>query len=117
MAQSQCGKNRTLPFDLAGICPLAGPKCPLGGLKSPLGGLKVCRADIVDDEGEATTAPGTSAMPGNGVNVLIGPAEECMDHFRISSGSVEEYIDKRKGPVEECMGHFRSSSGPVEECI
>ena len=66
VAPSHCGRNRTLPVDLAGICPLAGLKRPLGGLKSPLGALKEGRADIVDDEGEATTAPGTSARPGSG---------------------------------------------------
>ena len=32
-ASSHCGKNRTLPIDLAGDWPLGGPKCPLGGPK------------------------------------------------------------------------------------
>ena len=41
VASSHCGRNRTLPVDLAGSGPLAGLKRPLGGLKPPLGGLKV----------------------------------------------------------------------------
>ena len=32
-ASSHCGRNRTLPIDLAGDWPLGGPKCPLGGPK------------------------------------------------------------------------------------
>jgi hypothetical protein len=37
-ASSHCGRNRTLPIDVADVCPLDGPKCPLGGPKCPLGG-------------------------------------------------------------------------------
>ncbi len=63
VAPSHCGRNRTLPVDLAGIWPLAGPKRPLGALKSPLGALKEWRAVSADDVGEVTTAPGTTARP------------------------------------------------------
>ena len=40
VASSHCGRNRTLPVDLAGVWPLGGPKCPLVCSKSPLGGPK-----------------------------------------------------------------------------
>ena len=45
VASSHCGRNRTLPVDVAGGCALTGLQRPLGGLKCLLGGLKVPAAE------------------------------------------------------------------------
>ena len=76
VASSHCGRNRTLPVDLAGSGPLAGLKRPLGGLKPPLGGLnaRTAQAGRVPLQKAAGTASESQvAGLGDSVGALRSP--------------------------------------------